>query len=158
MTITHPAPRFDQVDERVRAHDESRLVKVLLDPPVDDTAYYHWQELLHRTPPAGYSHDEWWLKLKLQRSYAKRELPLTDATGKPFTFAYTDEVLRLSEAIGRRTGGLEANASHPAIGENARYLLRSLVEESITSSQLEGASTSRKRAKHMLEAGLEPQD
>ncbi len=158
MTIKHPAPRFDQVDEQVRAHDESRLIKVLLDPPVNDSAYYHWEQLRHRTPPAGYSHEEWWLKLKLQRSYAKRELPLTDANGNRFWFAYTDEVLRLSEEIGRRAGGLEYLTPHTGAGSTAKYLLQSLVEESITSSQLEGASTSRKRAKHMLEAGLAPQD
>lgn len=158
MTITHPAPRFDQVDVQVRAQSESRLVTVLLDPPLDDTAYYHWEQLLHRTPPAGYTHEEWWLKLKLQRSYTKRELPLTDANGTAFWFAYNDEVLRLSEEIGRRTGGLEHDATHADNSSTAKYLLQSLVEESITSSQLEGASTSRRRAKHMLEAGLEPQD
>ena len=39
-----------------------------------------------------------------------------------------------------------------------RYLVRSLVEEAITSSQLEGASTTRKQAMEMFRAGKRPAD
>lgn len=158
MALKHPAPTFDEVEKRVRAADESRLINVLLSPPVDDSAYYHWEEVIRRNPPGDLSHDEWWLKLKLQRSAGKRVLPLTDAAGRPFSFTYNDEVLRLSEEIGRRTGGLENSADGTPQSSKRRYLLRSLVEESITSSQLEGAATSRKRAKDLLEAGLPPAD
>lgn len=106
----------------------------------------------------GMNHDEWWMALKMQRLHAKRELPFTDSQGRPFWFAYNDEVLRLSEEIARRTGGLISSGTGQAASINQRYLLQSLLEEAITSSQLEGASTSRKRAKRMIEAGLRPQD
>jgi Fic family protein len=39
-----------------------------------------------------------------------------------------------------------------------RYLVDSLIEEAVTSSQLEGASTSRKVAKEMIRSGREPRD
>lgn len=39
-----------------------------------------------------------------------------------------------------------------------RYLMRSLIEEAMTSSQLEGASTTRQIAKEMLSTGREPRD
>lgn len=38
------------------------------------------------------------------------------------------------------------------------YLFKSLVEEAITSSQLEGASTTRKVAKTMIQEGRAPRD
>ena len=39
-----------------------------------------------------------------------------------------------------------------------QYLIRSLTEEAITSSQLEGAVTTRQVAKQMLRSGREPRD
>jgi Fic family protein len=39
-----------------------------------------------------------------------------------------------------------------------RYLVSSLIEEAITSSQLEGAATTREVAKEMLRSGRSPQD
>ena len=39
-----------------------------------------------------------------------------------------------------------------------RYLVSSLIEEAITSSQLEGASTTREEAKEMLRSGRKPRD
>ena len=38
------------------------------------------------------------------------------------------------------------------------YLVRSLLEESITSSQLEGAATTREIAKEMIRNGRQPRD
>lgn len=39
-----------------------------------------------------------------------------------------------------------------------RYVVRSLIEEAITSSQLEGAATTREVAKKMLAEGRKPRD
>ena len=46
-----------------------------------------------------------------------------------------------------------ANGSH-----RDRYLMHSLIEEAITSSQLEGASTTRRVAEQMLREGRRPRD
>lgn len=156
MTIKHSAPTAQQIQEKIHESSESRLVDILLGPRVDDSSYFHWEQLLNREPPAGLSHDEWWMSLKIQRLRVKRELPLTDSKGNQFWFAYNDEVLRLSEEIARRTGGLSSSGTGQTNRANQRYLLQSLLEEAITSSQLEGASTSRKHAKRMIEAGLRP--
>lgn len=56
------------------------------------------------------------------------------------------------EASGRIT--IADTVTNPATRD--RYVLTSLIEEAITSSQLEGASTSRKVAKEMLRSGREP--
>ena len=43
-------------------------------------------------------------------------------------------------------------------GDRRRYLVSSLFEEAIASSQLEGASSTRQVAKEMLRSGREPRD
>lgn len=61
--------------------------------------------------------------------------------------------------IDQRLGGqttLSEEVTNPSTRD--RYLVNSLIEESITSSQLEGASTSRRVAKEMLKTGRPPRD
>jgi Fic family protein len=72
---------------------------------------------------------------------------------------YPDEIFRLTEEISRRASGMIAvpePVTNPATRD--RYVVNSLIEEAITSSQLEGASTSRRVAKEMIRSGRNPKD
>ncbi|WP_345048571.1 Fic family protein [Arthrobacter methylotrophus] len=77
----------------------------------------------------------------------------------PFWFSMTDTLLQGSEEIARRASGSIKSQEH-VVGSKGRneYIAKSLVEEAITSSQLEGASTPRRVAKELLESGREPED
>jgi Fic family protein len=55
-------------------------------------------------------------------------------------------------------GEIKSAADSATSGDRDRYLLRSVIEEAITSSQLEGASTTRKVAAQMLRSGRAPKD
>src|SRR6185312_5716704 len=79
--------------------------------------------------------------------------------GNKFSFVLTDKILKACEEISSRASGQVAAAEQVLTtqGRN-QYIVRSLVEEAITSSQLEGASTSRRVAKELLETGREPAD
>ena len=122
--------------------------------------YRHWDRLRHLDPPPGLSHEEWWLAVKLGRRQLQRELPLRDADGKALTYATPDGVLRLLHHVDQRCSGEIAMAEVVATDEHARhhYLVNSLMEEAIRSSQLEGAATSRRVAKELLRTGRKPQD
>ncbi|MCX6897639.1 MAG: Fic family protein [Verrucomicrobia bacterium] len=124
-----------------------------------DTKYLHWDELRHRTPPAGSSHEEWWLALKFMRLSGMRHVPLADKSGKPFTFSVPDVVVEQLHQIDRGAGSL-LSVTEPITNPQTRdrYLARSLIEEAITSSQLEGAVTTRQVAKEMLSTGRKPRD
>lgn len=88
---------------------------------------------------------------------AARTLPLVDTSGRPFTYNLPDEVMRLSEGLARRASGVVGIAERVTGDANrTKYLVSSLMEEAISSSQLEGAVTSRIDAKRMLEAGRPP--
>lgn len=87
-------------------------------------------------------------------------LELRSECGSPF-FLYTtdfcDAVIHAIEQVTSRLGG--AAASSPHYRDNAKYLVDALMmEEAISSAQLEGASTTRKIAKDMLAKERAPQD
>lgn len=121
--------------------------------------YLHWDQLRHRKPPMGFSVEEWWLGIKLSRFPLLRDLPLEDATGRSFRFAAVDEVQRMLHEVDQRAAGRIAFPDALTNPETRdRYIVSSLIEEAITSSQMEGASTTRKVAAEMLRTGRPPAD
>lgn len=120
--------------------------------------YLHWDELRHRTPPAGLSHDAWWATFKISRDSASKPLRLQDPAGRPFTYGLPDQVLRsLHEIDSNSHGSIGMQGQLQSSQARDRYIVTSLMEEAITSSQLEGASTTRKLAKEMLRTKRQPQ-
>ena len=139
-----------------------RLLDVLKAPrdSRDSESYLHWDKLRRLSPPSGLSSEEWWWKVKLGRLTTQRSLPLADPEGNPFSYALTDSVLRSLHYIDQHCAGEVAMGEVVTSDRHARqrYLVNSLEEEAIRSSQLEGATTSRERAKEMLRSGREPKD
>jgi len=124
-----------------------------------DGKYRHWDNLRQLRPPSGLSLQDWWLGIKLARMGMSRELPMTDASGHRFTYTTPDEAAEALHDIDQRASGT-ITVSEIVTTESAqrRYLVNSLIEESISSSQLEGASTTKRVAKEMIRAGREPRD
>ncbi|TWT19141.1 Fic family protein [Luteimonas marina] len=121
--------------------------------------YEHWDHLRHLAPPEGHSHEEWWLGLKLARQALRRPLPLHDKQGKPFGIVLGDSLQRRLFLVARdAAGALRGTDALPASTMRDRYLMRSLIEEAVTSSQLEGASTTTPVAKQMLLTRRAPRD
>jgi Fic family protein len=122
--------------------------------------YLHWDKLQHLDPPSGLSAEQWWCQIKLARESELRRLPLRDPAGQPFGFTLPDPVLKHLHHIDQRCSGEvamgEVVTSERESGQ--RFLVNSLMEEAIRSSQLEGATTSRQAAKEMLRSGREPRD
>lgn len=140
------AAKFDRV---VSSAPDSRLMG----------EYLHWDKLRHLTPPPGLTSEEWWLGLKFRRLGQFRPLPLQDKNGGPFQFLVPDIVLEKLHTIDRLAGG-SLRMPEPVTNPQTRdqYLIRSLMEEAITSSQLEGAVTTREVAKEMIRTGRPPRD
>ena len=148
------------IQDLVRGLDSAELSRLLVSStPLPTGKYRHWDQLRHRTPPDGLSSEQWWLGGCLARSGGMQALPLIDKGGQPFMLATPAPVLAHLHHIDRDAAAqirtLEATPVHES---RERYLLRSLIEESITSSQLEGASTTRKVAEAMLREGRRPRD
>ena len=120
--------------------------------------YLHWDELRHRPPPAGLTHREWWLVEKLARGRGK-PIGLANAFGRRFHFSVPDFLLEDLHQIDRGSNDLLGVAAPNTIS-SARdsYLMSSLMEEAITSSQFEGAMTTREVAKEMIRNSRPPAD
>jgi Fic family protein len=121
--------------------------------------YLHWDDLRRRPSPAGFSKEEWWFGIKLIRGTQLRQIDLKDNQGRPFQFGVPDS---LAELLHKIDCGLGAVLGLPeAIGQQSardRYVINTLIQESITSSQLEGAATTRVVAREMLRTGRPPRD
>lgn len=130
--------------------------------------YLHWDKLRHLTPPEGISAEEWWWAVKFKRSSGLHRLPLFAVEPEsdfyseelPFVYSLPDIVLRSLHRIDQRCAG-EVAMDQVVTSEGQardRYLVNSLTEEAIRSSQLEGATTSRQEAKALLRSGREPRN
>lgn len=145
----------DELIQNVVAAQQSYLVD-------SKGRYLHWDDQKHRVPPAGLTHQQWWFLTKLARNGSERKLPLLSTSGKAATFVVTAEMNEMLMSIDRRCGvpgpdtEFGASASMLTNSDSDRLLVNALHEESITSSQLEGASTSRKIAKQMLRENRAP--
>jgi Fic family protein len=149
------------VQQIISTLDPARLAELLshrkqytLDP-----RYLHWDQLRHRPTPEGISHEEWWLSIKLGRLSQARTLPLQDKQSESFSYVLTEVVLKALRYIDRYAGGADYTGNTQVDGtERDRYLFNQVMEEAITSSQLEGASTTRRVAEELLRSGRKPAD
>jgi Fic family protein len=113
--------------------------------------YHHWEDFRHRPPPEGLSSEAAWFLVSLSRA-TRREVPLQDGKGAPFSFWLPDRAIQAMHHIDRMGGGSMATES--GLNESRDQLLvESLMEEAIATSQIEGAVTTRRAAKEMLRAG-----
>lgn len=125
---------------------------------IPNDRYVHWSKLQYMQPPEEISNEDWWLAIKFARGSVRHELPLVDKNDRPFAFSDSGYLNRMLHQIDRDASGrieLPADVVNPQ--SRNRYLVNSLIEEAITSSQLEGAATTRRVAKEMLRTGRSPQ-
>jgi Fic family protein len=154
-----PAPTVPELFSKLGVETASAAIMAPADVVPRDR-YPHWNKLRYLAPPEGLSSEQWWLKIKLARMDELRHLPLTDVEGAPFGFTLPDIVLRHLHHIDQRCSGEVAMEEVVTSEQEAgrRFLVNSLMEEAIRSSQLEGATTSRVVAKEMLRTGRTPRD
>jgi Fic family protein len=164
MKIPVSPPALGQLVKALSKQGPERLVEVLTMGigPETNGKYLHWDQLRHRPPPEGLSHEEWWFATQQARLAIRKRIGLADPKGQHFVLALTEGLHRKLHQMDRDAGGaIKAGAPLAVITseENRdRYLIRSLFEEAISSSQLEGASTTTSEAKEMLRSGRKPRD
>ena len=139
--------------------ESDQLRAVIGQSPTHQGRYFHWDELRHRTPPEGLNHEMWWAGMKLARVGMQKALSLLDKNNRSIQFTVPDKILLALHEIDRQAAGEIAMPGEVVSGEDRnRYLVNSLIEEAITSSQLEGAATTRQEASKLLRSGREPRD
>jgi Fic family protein len=158
MRIPEAPKPFSQI---LTQTDTKRLPIILQKGPENwlHDRYSHWNDLRRRPAPEGLSHEEWWLLLKFGRGPKLRPIPLHAKDGRFFQFALPDRLIEQLHAIDCGLGSswnLPEAITQPATRNE--YVVSTLIQEAITSSQLEGAVTTREVAKEMLRTGRPPRD
>lgn len=116
--------------------------------------YEYWDTVKYKKRPDGCaSAEELWLRVRASRISA------TVYTWDRYnvSFGLTNQMQRLCHEFDMNFGSWE-NVSVIPNDNRERYLISSLMEEAIYSSQMEGAVTTRKVAKDMLRRQITPKD
>jgi Fic family protein len=159
-----PPSWFDNFPSFIEKHGAASLSKDLELLPYSED-YLHWDRLRYKhspkswkNAPKDWSHEDWWTVLKSNRVSRYQKISLSDSNGQPFVFFLTQamfaNVHHLDKQCGGAMGGLSEGKTLSE--DSSRYYISSLIEESITSSQLEGAAVTREIAKEMLRSNKKP--
>jgi len=159
MRIPQKPPNFEKLIAGLQ--NSAKLGKIMSLSHTERMSRYYmpWDKLRRYPPPEGHTREEWWLALKMSRLGLLKPIPLNDKEGMPFQFCAPDLVQEELHEIDVGAGG-SIGVPEPITNPQTRdyYLIRSLMEEAITSSQLEGATTTREVAKEMIRTGRAPRD
>lgn len=152
------APRFDPSKDIGSFQD---LFKYFEDYDATDKKgrYLHWSQLKWRVPKG--EEENIWKAVKFKRISLMKPLRLKDEKGASFTYCTPHSMEAMLHQVVKLAGG-NVGGSDDSGGSDRlqnRFLVSALImEEAITSAQLEGASTTREVAKKMLEDDREPVD
>lgn len=156
MRLPQNPPSFS---ETMRILTPDRMAELMTHmTPLPTGRYLHWDHLRRRPAPEGLTHEEWWAAVSFARMSQLQSLPLLDKEGQPFVFTTPSPVTIDLHHIDRDAAGQIRGAGDALQTDSHRFLISSLIEEAITSSQLEGAATTRKVAAAMLRSGRKPRD
>ncbi len=150
------APEFELTSETF-AEFSPFIIKY--DSTDEKGRYLHWDQLRWRVPKEDAKNI--WKAIKFKRSLQLKFVNLLDDKKKIFSYCTTHSMEAKLHRVANVAGGSVATVADNIATDNIqrKFLVSSLImEEAITSAQLEGAATTREVAKKMLEEGREPVD
>lgn len=118
--------------------------------------YLYWNKVKYKKSPDGCTPEKLWMRVKLDRLLQTNDIH--EWQKYMIHFGLTNRMQSLCHEFDMNFGGVLGNDSLLQSEDKHKYLVSSLMEEAIASSQMEGASTTRKVAKEMLRKGLKPRD
>ena len=167
MKLPEQPPPFAKLflDSENREQNQKVMFRIFSLVPSDigkdrGKEYLHWERLKYKPLPDNVeNHEDWWYITKFRRSSSYRQLSFTSKSEKPFVYWVPDPLQQRLYEVDQQASGrvqIAEEVTNPATRD--RYLVNSLIEEAIASSQLEGASTTHGVAKEMLRESRRPKD
>lgn len=120
--------------------------------------YIPWHQFRYVQMPQGFSHEEVWALVKLGRHANLKKAPFTGKNGMPFLYWIPDGLQKDLHDVDVWAGGNLVTDTSNALPGREQFVIRSLMDEAIASSQLEGAATTTQKAKELLRTGRMPKD
>lgn len=160
-----PPPESASVAQLFSDPESVQSALRLLDDPLVrriNRSYRPWSEVRHMARQARIDAEVVWKAAKISRIGGRRGLPLERSEGGRFAFFETPVMREMLHRIDLALGGGGAAVaespqglmSDPAM--RARFAIRSMMEEAIESSRIEGAMTTRVDALDLLRSGRAP--
>jgi Fic family protein len=150
-------------------NDPDELIAMILPKPTReisdliaraDLEQWNFEDFEHRAKAGGVDPVAVWRRIRFFRRVRSLVLPLETMAGNPFRFRIEPSMQRQLREFDLSLGG---GIVHDRPGltteeERRRYLITSLAEEAIESSRLEGAITTREKAREMIRENRSPRD
>ena len=143
---------------RLKQEHLVKAFKLLSDPIVKsfveelNDSYYYWSDVKYKRPPIEIDPVQLWACVIMSRTLKK--IDVWDKYG--VSFSVSNKMQRQCHDFDMNFGGSWGDSTIIPTENKERYLISSLMEEAISSSQMEGASTTRKVAKEMLRKSISP--
>ncbi len=116
-------------------------------------AYLYWDKVKYQ--PVTYDKKALWNAIKLHRKINATTVHFANYS---FSFMLTDYIQRMLHEFDMQIGGTLSSNIGIAETDKTKYIISSLMEEAISSSQMEGANTTRKKAKEMIRSEKKPKN
>lgn len=120
--------------------------------------YIYWEQFKYWNMPEKISSEVVWSFVKLARIEQMKKITMKDKNGSSVYYCITNEIQRLLHYIDRDAPKKIVTDAEISSELQEQYIISSLMEEAIASSQIEGAATTRVLAKEMLRTGRKPKD
>ncbi len=153
MKIPEKAPDWESIYKKLPSSKHSDISFGLRNEIVKaNSSYLYWDKVKYLPITEGINPEETWAVVKNIREGSLQGIPLTDTNQKIFMYSIPSSAQKSLHLIDR---GMEKVLKGQTTKE---YQLRSIMEEAIASSQIEGAATTRAVAKDMLRSGRKARD
>ncbi len=149
--------------EKVPTIQQSDLLSAIITPPNEEveeivnninSTFEYWDSVKYKECPEGITPTQLWTYVKAAR--LKSTIMVWKRYGVSLTL--TNSMQRMCHEFDMNWGGSWGASSIIDDDNKEQYLVGSLMEEAIFSSQMEGAATTRKVAKEMLRRQITPKD
>lgn len=120
--------------------------------------YYYYDKWKYKAQEWNFDPKSLWGAVKTYRRISNKRLTIGGHQALQFTIGSPSKVQQYLHHFDLNLGGSLQGETIIPVEDWDRYLISSLMEEAIASSQLEGASTTRKVAKEMLESSRKPKN
>jgi Fic family protein len=143
-------PKIDNIETTFQKHQHV----IMFD-------YLPWNKLKYKLGDVS-SYKEVWKKIKSMRKPSLYKVPqIKGINGSCFYINFTPKIIEYCSEVDQYTGMVTSESHRISLNKKSGFslvVINSIMEESISSSQIEGASTSKKIAKEMIRGSKQPQD
>lgn len=159
MKLPQPAPDWKKL---LKDAPKDKLVQAFARPEgqgalrrASGERYPYWDDFKYLPKPDDIPIEWVWLMREMSSIAHRNFVPFKDLNGSFYSYWLPDKAQEHLHYIDQRSTGPVLSDGKP-LHSRERYIARSLTEEAIASSQLEGAATTRDAARLMLRTGRKP--